>query len=129
MKRIFGSYFAAKKIINHSPIYGYGLGSKNIEKTLESFGGTFSLEDIGNVDHLEPEYRELSLSLTNIITVLLYIGGIPLLFLFIYYVIKNFGFNKYLIIYIMISLFTGSIWNPIYFIVPSVSKYLRNKNK
>ena len=131
LSRIFGSYFTFKNIIKNSPIYGYGLGGDNIDNILNSFGATFTLDQIGGSEVITQHSgnRIFKLSLVNIFVVLTFIGGVPLLLLFNYYLLNSFGISIYLFIFIILSFFTGSIWNVIYFLTPSISKLLINNNK
>ena len=131
MARTIGSLFYFKEILSDSPIYGYGLGGKQVPDFIEKEGNTFSLLEIGlpNLNATEEAHNIGTYSLSNVFVLLLCLGGLVALILFVIYMLSGFGFNGYLLSYFLIASSCGSLWFTFIFILPAVSKRFKLKKK
>ena len=129
MARTIGSLFYFKEILSDSPIYGYGLGGKQVPDFIEKEGNTFSLLEIGlpNLNATEEAHNIGTYSLSNVFVLLLCLGGLVALILFVIYMLSGFGFNGYLLSYFLIASSCGSLWFTFIFILPAVSKRFKLK--
>ena len=53
-------------------------------------------------------------------------GGLIALSLFTSYVFLGFGFSLYLVPFLLISLSSGFIWDPLLFLIPSFAYFFRS---
>ena len=127
--RTIGSFFYLKGILSDSPIYGYGLGGKQVPDFIEKEGNTFSLIEIGlpNLNATEERHNIGTYSLSNVFVLIVFLGGLVALILFIIYMLLGFGLNGYLLSYLLIGSSCGSLWFTLIFILPAISKRFKLK--